>query len=239
MPKARSIPGTDAPVEGQGQNRPAGAQRALRVLLADDHPLVRETLARYVQKLAAETVVAEAGSLGEALELVRPADFDLIILDLNMPGMDGLVGLERMRAAAPRVPIVILTGSGDPEDMARSLELGAAGFIPKTMVGKAMVNALRLVMAGERFVPSQLFFRNRDASGAADRGLLARLTPQQRRVLNLLVSGRSNKEIARALGIEEITVKVHLQRVYRTLGAANRTQAATRALQLGVKAEQD
>lgn len=235
--KRRTSPGTVAPA-GEGRSRESGAERRgpLRVLLADDHPMVRETLVRYVQKLAAEATVVEGGSLEDAIESVRtePA-FDLIVLDLNMPGMDGLAGLERMRRQAPATPVVILTGSADPRDMARSLELGAAGFIPKTMVGKAMVNALRLVLAGERFIPSQLFFR--DPVGAptppAAGGALSRLTPQQGRVLDLLIGGRSNKEIARELAIEEITVKVHLQRIYRTLGVANRTQAATRALQLG------
>jgi DNA-binding NarL/FixJ family response regulator len=206
----------------------------LRVLLADDHPMVRETLSRYVGKLAAETAVAEAENLHEALERARLASFDLIILDLHMPGMDGLNGLQRMREAAPQIPIVILTGSTEPEHVARAFELGAAGFIPKTMVGRAMVNALRMVMNGERFVPAAPHIRPDRRGDSAEHSLLGRLTPQQRRVLDLLVDGRSNKEIARALGIEEITVKVHLRGVFRTLGVTNRTQAATRALQLGL-----
>ena len=166
----------------------------------------------------------------------------MIILDLKMPGMDGLTGLRQMRAEFPNTPIVILSGSDDPEDVAESIRLGANGFIPKTMVGAALVTALKLVLNGERFVPPENRFGELGPSGrphheSASRGYdaIGQLTPRQRAVLAELVEGYSNKEIAKRLAIEEITVKVHLQRIYKRLAVANRTQAVRRAMELGVK----
>ena len=215
----------------------------LRILLADDHHMVREALTPYVQRAGPGVSVLHAGSLAQAREQAQQnAPIDMIILDLKMPGMNGLSGLREMRAEFPKTPIVILSGSDDPGDVAESIRLGANGFIPKTMVGAALVNALKLVLDGERFFPSETFFgqfgqRGQAGHGPAVRGseILAQLTPRQSAVLAELVEGYSNKEIAKRLGIEEITVKVHLQRIFRRLAVANRTQAVRRAMELGVK----
>ncbi|HSE77613.1 MAG TPA: response regulator transcription factor [Alphaproteobacteria bacterium] len=215
----------------------------LRILLADDHHMVREALTPYVQRVGAGVNVLHAGSFAQAHEQARRnAPLDMIILDLKMPGMDGLMGLRQMRAEFPNTPIVILSGSDDPEDVAESIRLGANGFIPKTMVGAALVTALKLVLDGERFVPAENRFgelgpssRPRHESASRGHDVIGQLTPRQRAVLAELVEGYSNKEIAKRLAIEEITVKVHLQRVYKRLAVANRTQAVRRAMELGVK----
>ncbi|HJS30513.1 MAG TPA: response regulator transcription factor [Alphaproteobacteria bacterium] len=216
---------------------------SLRILLADDHHMVREALTPYVQRVGAGVNVLHAGSFAQAREQARQnAPLDMIILDLKMPGMDGLTGLREMRAEFPKTPIVILSGSDDPTDVAESIRLGANGFISKTMVGAALVNALKLVLDGELFIPAESCFGEYGQSGAprhapASRGnnAIGQLTPRQRAVLAELVEGYSNKEIAKRLDIEEITVKVHLQRIYKRLAVANRTQAVRRAMELGVK----
>lgn len=215
----------------------------LRILLADDHHMVREALTPYVQRVGASVSVLHAGSFAQAREQARQnAPLDMIILDLKMPGMDGLSGLRELRAEFPKTPIVILSGSDDPEDVAESIRLGANGFIPKTMVGAGLVNALKLVLDGERFIPAESYFGEYGQRGpshreSASRGsdVISQLTPRQRAVLAELVEGCSNKEIAKRLAIEEITVKVHLQRIYKRLAVSNRTQAVRRAMELGVR----
>ena len=173
----------------------------------------------------------------------RPeAVVDLIILDLYMPGMNGPGGLRRLREIRPDTPVAVLSGSVNAQDIEGVLDAGAAGYLPKTMIGAAFVNALSLVLNGERFVPSEFYLGLRDrgpnmtaqeADAGGDRAPVG-LTSRQWAVLRELVAGRSNKEIAKILGIEEITVKVHLQAVFKRLQVSNRTQAATEAMRLGL-----
>ena len=156
--------------------------------------------------------------------------------------MNGFAGLELMRARFPKVPAVILSGSVRRGDVLTALAAGAAGYIPKTLSGKAMFSALQLILAGEVYVPS-IVLPDSDSMPVqpdADKGApatvdnpLSKLTPRERDALALLTQGYSNKEIARRLEIEEITVKVHLSGVYRKLRATNRTQAVKIAMQLG------
>ena len=217
----------------------------MQILLADDHRLVRDGLKVFLERLASEVDVVEAATFDEALsEATGASKLDLIILDLAMPGMNGLAGLEVMRARFPGVPVVILSGTLQRSEVINALERGADGYIPKTLSGKAMINALRLVISGEKYVPS-IIFSDGDAAQASGRGNnvvfsgdspLQRLTPRERDVLGLLTKGHPNKEIARALGLKEVTVKVHLKGVFRKLGAANRTQAVKIAMQLGWEA---
>ena len=235
------------------------ASDSVCVLLADDHHMVREALTHFIKEIASCVSVLEAGTFAEANEVAsRNSDLDLIILDLNMPGMNGLSGLQEIHARFPSIPVVILTGSIDPEDMAQALRLGAAGYIPKTMIGAAMVNALKLVLTGERFIPSELFFEREKATAetgerfvrsefllAREKAVteraaapgegnpLAQLTSRQRAVLDVLMEGCSNKQIAKRLGVEEVTVKVHLHGIFKKLGVSNRTQAVRKAIELG------
>jgi two-component system, NarL family, nitrate/nitrite response regulator NarL len=154
-------------------------------------------------------------------------EFALVILDLRMPGMDGLNGLRRMRERLPLVPIVIMSGGASHEDVRNAIDMGAQGFLPKTLTGPALVSAIRLIMAGEKFVPFGAI--DAPAGDPTDSDSHAPLTQREREVLQYLEKGWSNKEIARALELQEVTIKLHIRGICRKLGAKNRTQAALRA----------
>jgi DNA-binding NarL/FixJ family response regulator len=212
----------------------------MRVLLADDHALVRDGMKPFLMDLAEDVEIQEAGSLDEAVKLADSTVPDLALLDLRMPGMDGLSGLTRFHERFPTVKVVIVSGQYSHGDINSALEKGALGYVPKTIGGEAMLNALRLVMSGERYLPS-LFMEAAKLEAArkgAGRGLppehpLAKLTAREWEILNELVEGNSNKQIGRTLGLEEITVKIHLRNVYRKMGVANRAQAVRVAMQNG------
>jgi len=219
------------------------SQRTITVVLADDHRMVREALVPFVRRIGDKVAVIEAGTLDEVVAISSKPEtsIDLIILDLYMPGMNGPGGLRRLREIRPETPVAVLSGSVNAQDIEGVLDAGAAGYLPKTMIGAAFVNALSLVLNGERFVPSEFYLGLRDrgpnmaaqeADAGGDRAPVG-LTSRQWAVLRELVAGRSNKEIAKILGIEEITVKVHLQAVFKRLQVSNRTQAATYAMQRG------
>ncbi|WP_445680992.1 response regulator [Radicibacter daui] len=219
----------------------------MRVLLADDHDLVRDALKDYVERLDPSITVMTCSSLGEAMERVNDlgtgvdVDLDLVLLDLNMPGMDGLTGLERMIDRLPDTPVCLISGSMSRKDVMRALDLGAAGFLPKTLSGKALLNALRLIISGEVFVPATVVAGGVEGTRAdipTDEIVPApetlALTPREREVLSHLAKGWSNKEIARALDLQEVTIKLHVRGVFRKLEVRNRTQAARKAADLGL-----
>ncbi|MCC7048082.1 MAG: response regulator transcription factor [Alphaproteobacteria bacterium] len=210
----------------------------MRVILADDHDLVRESLKAYIERLAPDIAISAGRDMQEALGLIEQnPPPDVIVLDLNMPGMNGLEGLRRARAMRPQTPVVIMSGNNDPSVVRQTLAQGARGFFPKTMNGRVLVNALRLVVAGETFIPSAALGEGgaagdgagRDAGGPA-------FTRREHEVLGHLLRGRSNKEIALSLGIEEVTIKLHVRGVCRKLGARNRTEAVAIAHQRGINA---
>lgn len=220
-----------------------GAPDKIRIVLADDHKLVRDGLRFYLSRLAEETEVLEAETFAEALSLASEApSLDLIILDLKMPGMNGFAGLEIMRTKFPDLPVVILSGVTDRETVLTALERGAAGFLPKTMSGKALIGALRLVFSGEKYIPSIVLPQSgqvqeggplASAQAFASGSPLTALTRREREVLSHLVHGKPNKEIARELKLQEVTIKLHLKGIFRKLGASNRTQAVRIAMELG------
>ena len=206
---------------------------AMRFVIADDHDLVREMVATAVRQLANDVDVLHAGSFARAMELARTAEaIDLILLDLRMPGMNGLAGLKAIREVLPDVPVVILSGEADPDTVRNALKLGAAGFIPKTMRVAAMLGALRLILSGERYLPPEVMQDAAPGEKAARPGFEA-LTPREREVLSELVKGHANKEIGRNLRVEEVTVALHLRSIYKKLGVGSRTQAVRIALRLG------
>jgi DNA-binding NarL/FixJ family response regulator len=213
----------------------------MRILLADDHAMVRDGLVPFLERLQPGSTVVEAGTLPEAMVAARSGEpIDLAILDLYMPGMDGLVGLTTMRAEFPDLPIVILSGSTKPEDALQAIEHGACGFVPKTMRGETILGVLRLVLSGEKYIPPFLFeYRDGLAQPAAPAGSetpspLTHLTPRERDILDMIVDGAPNKVIARELSLQEVTVKAHLRNMFRKLGVANRTEAARVALMAGM-----
>ncbi|MEQ5776852.1 MULTISPECIES: response regulator transcription factor [unclassified Thalassospira] len=217
----------------------------MNILLADDHDLVRDGITSFLQTAAPDVTVAQAKDFAEALAIVNgERSIDLTILDLNMPGMNGLSGLTVMRQKYPDVPVVILSGSVKRSDVLNALEHGASGYLPKTLSGKSLINALRLVLSGEKYIPSALLEDDGgtirpgeiDLDGLEPDNPLRQLTNREREVLALLTKGLSNKEIAKQLSVREITVKVHLTGIFKKLGAANRTQAVKIAMQLGWEA---
>jgi DNA-binding NarL/FixJ family response regulator len=199
----------------------------MNVLIADDHPLVRDALARTVQQLGADVQVRETGDLDGLLRLAAQGDADLALVDLNMPGMDGVAGLRRLRAAAPTLPVVVASGQEDAATIRAVLAAGAVGFIPKSERSEVLLGALRLVQSGGTYVPSRLL--NAPPAAAAPE-----LTPRQLDVLHLLLRGEPNKLIARELGLTEGTVKIHIAAILRVLHARNRTEAVVRARALGI-----
>lgn len=207
----------------------------MRIVLADDHDLVRDTIEEFLKRLDKDVEVQHAANLPQALELIRTSPaLDLVMLDLRMPGMNGLAGLKSAREARPGVPIVILSGETAAETIRNAMQAGAAGFLPKTMRGSAMLNALRLILTGERYIPDIMLSEpsGSEPHGPGGEGQPA-LTQREREVMGLLVQGLPNKEIGRRLNIEVVTVALHLRSIYRKLGVASRTQAVRMALEQG------
>lgn len=209
----------------------------MRILFADDHALIRDGFRPFLQQLDADVEVVEAGDLDQAIRSAEETDsLDLVILDLNMPGMNGLDGVGVMREKAPDVPVAILTGSMAREDVLAADQAGAAGYLLKTMSGKALVNALRLILSGGKYLPPEILTaapapEPEDKATSVGSGPMALLTDRERQVLALLAEGNTNKEIARELDLQEITVKIHLKKIFRKLNVSNRTKAARIALE--------
>ena len=204
----------------------------MRVLIADDHPLVRDALARTVRELDPGADVQQVGDFEALLQLALAGPADLALLDLNMPGMQGITGLRQLRERLPTLPVVVASGQDDASTIRAVLAAGAAGFIPKSERAEVLLGALRLVLAGGVYVPA----RTLDEPPAGVAPLVAGvvdLTPRQRDVLRALSRGQPNKLIARELGLTEGTVKIHIAAILRALQARNRTEAVVRARELG------
>lgn len=205
----------------------------MRLLVADDHDLIRDMFVELVKELAGDLQIFHAGTLPQALELARATEeLNLILLDLRMPGMNGLAGLKVMREARPEVPIMLMSGDADPETMRDALQAGAAGFIPKTMRAAPMLSALRLVLSGGRYIPEQVIQEMGQSLPRQVPGFET-LTLRELDVLRQLVKGQTNKEIGRELQLGEVTIGLHLRSIYRKLGVKNRTQAVRLALRQG------
>jgi DNA-binding NarL/FixJ family response regulator len=201
----------------------------LHVIVADDHALIRELLERQLKELDADVRVFHAGTLQQVLELAHTAErLDLILLDLRMPGMNGFAGLQAVRQTRPEVPVAILSGQIEPQTIRDALQAGAAGYLPKTMRATGMLNALRLILDGERYVPESVLST---AAGGETGG--ADFSKRERDVIKQLMLGHTNKEIARDLQVEEVTVALHLRSIYRKLAVRNRTQAVRLLLERG------
>lgn len=199
----------------------------MRLLIADDHELVRDTLAAFLSRdgdFACDT----AEDLDGALACVARRRADLALLDYGMPGMNGLEGLARMRAANAG-SVALMSGLAPREVALRALAEGAIGYVPKTMPARRLVAAVRFMLAGERFAPVELM----DAEPVGPLGV--RLTAREREVLESLCRGASNKEMARAMGLAEVTAKLHVRTLCRKLGARNRTHAAVIARAAGLQ----
>lgn len=197
----------------------------MRIAFADDHALIRDGLRPHLRQLAPNVELLEAETFGGIIDRVRQAEGDvqLCVLDLRMPDMDPMRGLEAVTDGFPTMKVAVLSSITDPRTIKEALDKGISGYIPKKLSGDAILSALRLVLAGETFVPS-LVFGGRDHLKYRDHG--EDLTSRERHVMSLLREGLSNKGIARHLNISEVTVKTHLTHAFRKLDVQNRVQAA-------------
>ncbi|MEO8005134.1 MAG: response regulator transcription factor [Betaproteobacteria bacterium] len=205
----------------------------MKILHADDHSLFREGLGFFLKLLDPGVVTLEAGNVQAALDkLALEAPVDLMLLDLEMPGMNGIEGFQTIRRRHPQLPIVIVSGLNDLRVIRALLDGGARGYIPKLAQSEQLMDALRRVLRGEIYVPDALFMpASQLATGEVKAGVL---TTRQREILPLLAEGMPNKQIASTLGVTEGTIKQHLKELFKRLGASNRIQAVKEARRLGL-----
>ncbi|WP_201303697.1 MULTISPECIES: response regulator [Alcanivorax] len=214
----------------------------MKILIADDHPLFRAALRQAVESSFADARIIEADSLA-ALERLGQDEtvFDLILLDLHMPGTHGFSGLVYLRDIHQRVPLAVISANEEVAVIQRALHFGADGFIPKSASVDAMTEALERIMNGERWVPEKA--RGPRPPDLADytamRERITSLTPQQFRVMGMLLEGMQNKVIAYELDVSEATVKAHMTAIFRKLGVRNRTQAVLALKDLAIDAPGD
>ena len=203
----------------------------LCLIVADDHPLFREALRHTLTNAFAQTEITEAGSFDEVVRQLEARDgIDLVLLDLKMPGVQGLSGLVYMRAQYPGVPVVVVSASEEPAVMRRALALGASGYITKSTPVETMRDAVSAVLGGDVWWPSELDRNGPSDNEASDLARrLTTLTPQQVRVLMMLREGLLNKQIAFNLGVSEATIKAHVSAILHKLDVESRTQAVIAA----------
>jgi DNA-binding NarL/FixJ family response regulator len=213
----------------------------MRALVVDDHPLIQEAVSDVLRRLDASVAIDVAGDCETGIEIAsRAPEPDLILLDLNLPGLSGIAALKAWRARFPGIPVIVLSAARDQRTVLAALGAGAAGFIPKASSNEVMLNAIRLVQAGGKYLPSEIL------SASAAGGIVRRaskdgpsvdtlgLTVRQMDVLRLIAGGASNKVICRELDLAERTVKAHITAVFRALKVSSRTQAAIAAARLGM-----
>jgi DNA-binding NarL/FixJ family response regulator len=204
----------------------------MRILVVDDHPLMTDVLRLVLSTLDQSAQTETAHDLDTAFALAARGKFDLVMLDLGMPGYSGVEALGRFRERLPELPVVVVSGASDPKVINAALDLGAMGFIPKSAQRDVLLNAVRLVISGAIYVPVEALNAAPAVAGAT---VAPELSPRQREVLTLLLKGLSNKLIARELQISENTTKIHVSAVLDALGVQTRTQAVIAASRLGLQ----
>lgn len=210
---------------------PAASPQAF--LVADDHPMVRDALGTALGQSFPGALIATASTLAETeAALEREPEFDALLLDLDMPGMDGLTGLALLRSNYPAVPIIVVSAAQEVQIARRTIEFGASAFIAKSAPLDEIGGVVRGVLRGEVFAPPGVPAGSGSAESFAQRA--QQLTPQQWRVLSLMVHGDQNKVIAHKLGVGEATVKAHVTVILRKLGVRSRTQAVIEARHLAL-----
>lgn len=209
------------------------AEASLSIVLADDHPLVREALTQALRQALDNADIVAVGDFDQVRRIAEENDaIDLLVLDLDMPGMNGLAGLAEMRARHPAIPVAIVSSTREPAIMRRAVEFGAAAFVPKSAALETIALALQAVLDGEVWLPPEAEEGMADSDDMARR--VGELTPQQLRVLGLLAQGHLNKQIAFELAVGEATIKAHVTAILKKLGVRSRTQAALLARRLAI-----
>jgi DNA-binding NarL/FixJ family response regulator len=217
----------------------------VKILVVDDHPLILEALHHVLKQLDADVEVCGAQSAEQALALLdQHGDADLMLLDLGLPGTDGLEFLGKVRGKNPAVPVVVLSASDIRDHVMRAIDLGAMGFIPKSSSNQVMLGALRLVLSGGVYLPPAALLSDtahgtpmHSAGLPREASITARdlgLTERQAQVLGLILQGKPNKLICRELDLAEGTVKIHVAAILRALNVSTRTQAVIEASRLGL-----
>jgi DNA-binding NarL/FixJ family response regulator len=207
---------------------PQTATTPIRVLCADDHPLVRKGIASILANETDVILVGEAGSGQEAVEQFRKLRPDVVLMDLRMPEMNGIEATRMIRAEAPETKIIALTSYDGDQDIYRAIEAGVRGYILKEMVHTEVLRAIRTVHAGKRLMPAEV------AERLSEYFPQMALTPREVEVLRLVAKGMANKEIAHQLGTASGTIKMHIQNNLAKLDASDRTHAVTIALERGI-----
>jgi DNA-binding NarL/FixJ family response regulator len=202
--------------------------KQIRVLIVDDHPIMRYGVAAIIEACPEMTVVAQAGTAAAAVELYRQHSPDITLMDLRLPDRSGAEAIRTIRGFSPQAKFIVLTTYEGDEDIHQALEAGARGYLIKGMPHETLTDAIRKVHAGGRFVPVPV------ARTLASRPHDGELSSREREVLSLLVRGRSNREIAKELSIKEATVKSHVSVILMRLNVTDRTQAVITALQRGL-----
>ena len=221
----------------------AEAKAGMKVMVVDDHALIREALRGVVVELQPDSVVLEAGTCAEAMSLIKQhSDVALVLLDLQLPDRNGFSALAELREKHPAMSVVMLSAFNDPDNVVKAIDGGALGFIPKTGSRDLLLSALRLILAGGIYIPPDILTRARAPAPVAGEpaAVTARpspaqlgLTERQVEVLALMMQGKSNKLICRALGLAEPTVKNHVSAILKTLAVSNRTEAVLAVSALG------
>jgi len=207
------------------------------VLLADDHAMVRDGLKPFLEPLATDLIIVEAGDFAAVREVVAKQKPDLSIVDLKMPGLSSIEDIGALKRLAPAMKLVVLSGSVERSDVVRAFELGLSGYLPKSLTGAAITHALQLVLSGEVHFPSSILMQAAESptSGLPSDNPFRVLSPRELDIVTHLVGGAPNKEIANRLGLTEITVKAHLRSVFRKMSVTNRTQLVVMAIEHGLK----
>ncbi len=203
-------------------------RRKIRVLIVDDHPVVRFGIAAIIGSQPDMAVVGEANSGEEACQFCVKNEADIVLMDLRMPGMNGVDAITAIRKFSPELRFIVLTTYDGDEDIFRALAAGAQAYLLKAMSHVELANAIRKVHAGLKFLPETI------SKTLGDRMPGSELSPRELQVLNLIVDGRSNREIGEALGISEATVKWHVNIILSRLHVTDRTQATVAALKRGI-----
>lgn len=208
----------------------------IRVLIVDDHTLFRSGIKLLLQRQPGFEVVGEAGDGLEGVKRAKQLKPDIVLLDLHMPGVNGLEAISLLRDEVPQTEIIMLTVSEDAEDLLEALRAGARGYLLKNIETDFLVDSIRRAVNGESVMSSQMASKLADAMRAPQKRAISdaspeKLTPREREIIVMLAKGASNKEVARTLDLAESTVKIHVQGILRKLNLTSRVQAAVYAVE--------